>query len=87
MQVSELKLSLASARPVYYYSVYPETLQINGACTTPGKAPGFELIPLPGGGELITAHQAPVTLNYIAQQQELALASMALTARDQPGNK
>ena len=87
MQVSELKLSLASARPVYYYSVYPETLQINGACSTPGKALGFELIPLPGGGELITAHQAPVTLKYIAQPQELALASMLLTARSEPGNK
>jgi hypothetical protein len=27
MQVSKVKLSLASAKPVYYYSVYPETLQ------------------------------------------------------------
>ena len=44
--------SLASARPVYYYSVFPETLQINGVCTTPGKALGFELIPLPGGCEI-----------------------------------
>ena len=63
MQVSELKLSLASARPVYHYSVYPETLQITGVCTILPKVLGFELKPLPGGGELITAHQAPVTLN------------------------
>ena len=78
---------MASAKPVYYYSVYPETLQNNGVCTTPGKALGFELIALHGRGELITSHQAPVTLKYSAQPQELALASMALTARSEPGNK
>ena len=79
-QVSELKLSLASARPVFYYSVYRETLQINGVCTTPGKALGFELIPLPAGDELIASPQAPVTLSATAEQQGRALANTAQEA-------
>ena len=87
IQLSKLKLSLASARPVYYYSVYPETLQINGLCTTPGKALGLELIPLPDRDELITSPQAPVTLSYIAEQQGIPLASTELAARSQAGNK
>ena len=68
MKVSELKLLLASARPVYYYSVYPDTLQMNGLCTTPGKALGLELILLPGRDELITSSQVPMTLSYTARK-------------------
>ena len=52
-------------------------LQINGLCTTPGKALGFELIPLHGGGEIIATPQAPVTLSATAEQQGRALANTA----------
>ena len=71
MQLSELKLPLASARPVYYYSVYPETLQIKAVYTTPGKAFGFECMPLPRGDELIPPAQALAISSTTAEKQEL----------------
>jgi len=61
-----------------------DALQINGVCTTPGKALGFELIALPGGDELITSPNALVTLSYTAEQQKIALASTDIKQESTP---
>ena len=71
MQLSEFKSSLASERPVYYYSVYLDTLQIKALYKTRGKALGFELMPLLRGDELIPPGQALAILSTTAEKQKL----------------